>query len=307
MDIIEDLTSFVSRSKKPLIVILGPTASGKTGISLNLAKKIKGEIISTDSRQIYKGLEIGSDIILPEDRQGIPHHMLAIKNPDQTLTLREYQEQATKIINEIHERESTPMLVGGTGLYISSIIEGYNVPHIPPNRKLREKLTKEAEEKGHEHVHNILKELDPGSAKKIHPNNLPYIIRAIEINKSAGHNKQDKKSKPNFDTYMLGIKWPREQLYERVNLRVDLQIKRGLIEEVQALLNKGYDLNLPAMTSLGAKELVPYIKGEMSLEEALEILKRNTRRYAKRQMTWFKRYDNVKWLEPSQVEKITNT
>ncbi len=308
MEILEDLTSFKKSAKRPLIVVLGPTASGKTALSLKIAHHIDAEIISTDSRQVYKEMEIGTDIIQPEQQEGIAHHMLGIRTPDQTLTTGEYKEIALQKIEEIYKRGHIPILVGGTGLYISSIIEGYDIPRIPPNEELRRQLQKELDEKGSAHIHEKLKKMDPKAAEKIHPNNIPYIIRAIEINIESGENKADKKnefSSP-FDLYMIGINWPREELYARVNLRVDLQLKRGLIEEVKTLMEKKYPENLPAMSSLGAKEIIPYINGEMTLEDCIEILKRNTRRYAKRQMTWFRRYDNVTWLNPSELEKIIN-
>lgn len=300
MELIKDLNKFVKQAKKPLIVVMGPTASGKTGISLKIAHEIDGEIISTDSRQIYKEMEIGTDAIPPEQQEGIPHHMLGISTPDKTLTLANYKDRVLKIIDEIYQRGQIPMLVGGTGLYISAIIEGYDVPRVEPNVKLRKKLQEEAKEHGKEYVFKQLEKIDPEEAARIHPNNLRYVIRAIEIAKSNGK-KCDAKKGSHFDTFMVGVEWPREKLYERVNLRVDLQIKRGLTDEVQALLDKGYDQNLPSMSSLGVKEIVPYLKGEMPLEECIEVLKRGTRNYAKRQMTWFRRYDSVHWLSPKDL------
>lgn len=304
MDIIKDLKSFINKAKNPLIVILGATAAGKTAISLKIAKEIKGEIISTDSRQIYKEMSIGTDTIHPEEMQGIPHHMLTFAEPDQTITLSEYKEKALKTIKEILKRGNIPMLVGGTGLYISAIIDNYNIPASPPDIKLREKLQKLAKEKGNKAVHRKLKKIDPKAAESIHPNNLRYVIRAIEINKQTGENKKDTKNNTPYSVYIIGITRPREEIYQRINNRVHKQIKRGLLEEVKSLLDKGYSETLPSMTSLGVKEIIPYIKGKSTLEECLEILKRNTRRYAKRQMTWLKRYDNVHWLNTEQVKKI---
>ncbi len=298
MNLIKDLTSFLKEAKKPLVVIVAPTAVGKTDISLKIAKNINGEIISTDSRQIYKEMDIATDTILPKNQKGIPHHMLAIRKPNETLTLAEYKDMALKKIDEIYKRGHIPILVGGTGLYISAITEGYDVPRVAPDEKLREKLQEEAEKHGPEYIYKKLKKLDPNTATQIHPNNIRYVIRAIEINKSTKFPKQDKKFKPPFDIFILGIERPREKIYERINSRVDQQKNSGLIEEVKALVEKGYNPALPAMTSLGVKEIIPYIKGKMPLPECLEILKRNTRRYAKRQMTWLKRYDNVRWLTP---------
>lgn len=287
------LRLFLKKAKKPLIVILGPTASGKTAISLELAKKFKGEIISTDSRQLYTEMEIGTDAILPEQQEGIPHHLLGIAKPDKTITAAEYTELALTKIKEIYARKHIPILVGGTGLYISSILFSYQIPHVPPNEKLRTKLYKEAEKKGNEYVHEKLVKLDPEAAKKIHPNNLRYVVRALEINLTTGANKINLQKKSPFQPFLISLNWPREKLYERVNLRVDLQLKRGLLGEVKKLLKKGYKENSPAMSSLGVKEIIPYLKGKATLEECVELLKKNTRNYAKRQMTWFRRYDNV--------------
>lgn len=313
MPLLSELKHFIKTSQNPLLVILGPTASGKTALSLKIAEEIENmpngkvcEIISTDSRQIYKGLEIGSDILSKKDRKGIPHHMMAITTPDKELSLAEYKDEATKIINKIKAKKHIPMLVGGTGLYISAIIEGYDVPRVPPDLSLREKLHKEAEKKGNEAVHAKLKKLDPTAATQIHPNNLRYVIRAIEINMKTGHNKPNLKAKtPQYDVFMIGINWPREDLYKRIEQRVELQLKRGLIKEVEALLSKSYALDLPAMTSLGAKELIPYLKGTSTLEECIETLKKNTRNYSKRQMTWFRRYKNIHWITPEELSRMT--
>lgn len=196
------------------------------------------------------------------------------------------------------------MLVGGTGLYISSIIENYELQGCPPDENLRKQLYKEVEEHGAEYIYKKLEKLDPEAAKNIHLNNIRYVVRAIEINLGTGENKHSTKKDSEFDLFLIGINWPREELYKRVGQRVEIQVKRGLVDEVKALVEKGYDENLPAMSSLGAKELIPYIKGEMELEECLEILRQNTRRYAKRQMTWFRRYDSVRWLSPSELEEV---
>lgn len=297
-EITKSLKLFLGKSKNPLVVIFGPTASGKTALSLKIAHDFEGEIISTDSRQLYRGMEIGTDAIPESQREGIPHHLLGIAAPDKTVTMAEYRDLALEKIEEIHGRKRLPILAGGTGLYISAIIESYNVPRIPPDQKLRTKLEREAKIKGSAFLHKKLTRLDPVAAAKIHLNNLRYIIRALEINLSTGQNKIDHKLESPFEVFLIGISRPREKLYERVNLRVDLQLKRGLVDEVKKLLKKGYPEDSPAMSSLGVKEIIPFVKGKMTLAECVEVLKRNTRRYAKRQMTWFRRYANVHWLEP---------
>jgi len=201
------------------------------------------------------------------------------------------------------------MLVGGTGLYISAITEGYDVPRVPADKAFRAKIQEEADEKGTHYIHKRLQKLDPEAAKKIHPNNLRYVIRALEINLKTGENKIDKKSPTTetttqFDTFMIGIDWPREELYERVEQRVEIQLKRGLVKEVENLLANKYDPELPAMSSLGAKELFPFIQGEATLEECTDQLKQNTRNYAKRQMTWFRKYKDIHWITPEELDKM---
>jgi tRNA dimethylallyltransferase len=300
---LESLIEDLLQKPNPLLVILGPTASGKTAFSLHIAKKYHGEILSTDSRQIYKQLAISTEKILPQDQQGVPHHLIDFVEPDQVYTAAQYKEDAAKIISEITARGNLPMLVGGTGLYISSIIHNYEIPKIPPQKELREKLQKEAEEHGIDFLYQKLKAIDPRTAETIHPNNLRYIIRALEMNEVTHQNKVDKKSQSPYSTLIIGIDWPREKLYKRINSRVDSQIARGLLEEIQSVLKKGYAPDLPSMTSIGCKELMPYFSGKMTLDEAKEIIQGNTRKYARRQITWFRREKNIHWIHG---EKIRN-
>lgn len=300
----EDLTSFLKSAKNPLVIILGPTASGKTSLSLKIAKKFGAEILSTDSRQIYQEMSIATDCISEEETQGIPHHMLQFAKPDEIISLAQYKVKALDTIEKIYERKAIPMLVGGTGLYVSAITEGYAVPRIPANPELRAQLESEAKEHGNKFVHDKLAKLDSAAAKKIHPNNLRYVIRAIEINLTTDQPKQDLKETSNFDVFKISVERPRAEIYERINARVDQQVGRGLLQEVQALLDKGYALNIPSMTSLGVKEIIPHLKGEDTLENCLEILKQNTRNYAKRQMTWCRRYDNVQTITPNEIAKL---
>lgn len=279
-------------NSKPLIVIFGPTASGKTSLSVDFAKKFNGEIVSADSRQIYKEMPISTALVTEEEMQGVPHHMIAITAPDKALSMAEYRDMALDCIEDILKRKKIPFLVGGTGLYISSIIDNYIIPRGAPNEKLRAKLEKIAKDKGKEAVHDLLKKLDPEKAKEIHYNNLRFVIRAIEILESKTKQKASI-GKPNFATFIIKLEWPRELLYNRINQRVDLMVEAGVFEEIKSLLKKAYARNLPAMTSVGVKELIPYLEGKSTKEECLELLKKNTRNYAKRQMTWFRRYKNV--------------
>lgn len=299
MNILSKIKNHIKDNPKPLIVILGPTAAGKTAFSLKLAKEINAEIISTDSRQIYREMRISTDALAPEEQGAVPHHLIEICDPDQTLSMAEYRDRALQIIEEIYQRGHVPMLVGGTGLYISAIAEDYQLTRVPPNPKLRAKLEKEDADE----LHQRLKKQDPQAAENIHPNNKRYTIRALEILASGQKKSSEKAEKSPFQTLMIGIQRPREEIYQRIEKRVDEQIERGLIGEVKGLLEK-YDPQLPSMSSLGVKEIIPYIKGEQSLEEASNILKQNTRHYAKRQMTWFRRYNDVLWLTPEEITEI---
>ncbi len=297
-DVYKKIEKFLKESNKkrlpPLLVILGATASGKTDLSIKIAQKYDGEVISSDSRQIYKYMDIGTAKIMSEEMDGVPHYMLDIVEPDQEFTLADFVDKAKEHIKDIHKREKLPILIGGTGLYIRAICENYNIPRVAPNEKLREKLRKEIKKKGGEYIYEKLKKLDPEVAKKIHPNNHRYVIRAIEVAESG--QKMRKKSDPEYHVLKLGIDWPREKLYERINKRAEIQVKNGLIEETRGLLDKGYDLSLSSMSSLGYPEIISYIKGERTLEEALGWLQKNTRNYAKRQITWFRKEPDVIWL-----------
>jgi len=305
-------------AKIPLLVILGPTASGKTALSLKLARALNGEIVSVDSRQIYREIDIGSDKIpLEKDgngmmcHDGIPHHMIDFVSPDQVYTMSDFKRDAEKLIGEIHARGKLPMLVGGTGLYIRAIAQNYEIPDAPPNPELRQKYEKILEEhgveKGREMLHAILQERDPDAAKSIHKNNTHYVIRALEIIDGLEKGgkvakKESRRGESPYDVYMLGIDWPRAKLWERIDKRVDDQVKRGLIEESKVLLEK-YNIDLPSISSLGAKEFAPYFAGDASLEQVLARLKSATRKYAKRQQTWFRKEPDVHWIDGEELEK----
>ncbi|MFW5991755.1 MAG: tRNA (adenosine(37)-N6)-dimethylallyltransferase MiaA [Halanaerobiaceae bacterium] len=300
-------------NKYPLVVIAGPTAAGKTNISLKIARRINGEIISADSMQIYRGMDIGTAKVSRRERALVKHHMIDIINPDHKFSVADFQERVERLIPEIINRGNLPLMVGGTGLYIKAVVEGFLFPEMKKDPDLRKKLQKKAESYGREHVHNMLKEIDPVSADKIHPNDLRRTIRAIEVYRQTGQTmsyfKRVQEEKPDrYYTLMFGLTREREELYERINKRVDLMLEEGLIEEVKELLNKGYDISSTALQGLGYKEIISYIKGEYGLQEAVRILKRDTRHFAKRQISWFKRDSDIIWfnLSRKKQENIIN-
>lgn len=310
MEIFQQLGDFLdevkAEGKKPLVVILGPTASGKTALSLRVATMFNGEIISADSRQIYKYMDIGTDKLLPADRKGIPHHLIDDLEPNQEFTVADFKRMALKKIEEILRRRHVPVLAGGTGLYLNTVLQNYQIPRVPPQHDLRFQLQKFYEQYGAAELYKILQEKDPSSAARIHPNNVRYVIRALEINIAGNTPKVDEKSEPLFEVFSIGITWPREVLYDRIDSRVDELISKGLLNEVKTLLMKGFDEKIPAMSSIGYQELIMYIRGKCSLEEAVEEIKKNTRNYAKRQLTWFRHYSNVHWIAGEDLEIFLN-
>ena len=288
---------------KPLIVIAGPTASGKTGLSIGLAKALYGEIVSADSMQIYKYMNIGTAKPTDKEKDGVPHHLMDFLEPSENFSVADYCQMAHKVIEEIHSRGKIPILVGGTGLYIDSLVNNVDFDQDDENHEIRKELEELAEKEGVEAVHNILKEIDPETAEKYHPNNLRRVIRAIEFYRVTGkrisdHAKEEKTSL--YDTVYFCIDWDREVLYDRINRRVDIMVEDGLVEEVKALLEKGYDKNSTAMQGIGYKEFYGYLEGSKTLEETLDEIKQSSRRYAKRQLTWFRRNKNIHWLTPSE-------
>ncbi|PKL36632.1 tRNA (adenosine(37)-N6)-dimethylallyltransferase MiaA [Candidatus Peregrinibacteria bacterium HGW-Peregrinibacteria-1] len=298
------ITEFIQSDTKKtkVITILGPTASGKTALSIKVAKLFNGEIISTDSRQIYRQMPIATAVVTVEERQEIPHHLIEILEPDQILTLAEYHQLATQKIEEITSRGKIPILTGGTGLYISAILENYQIPLIPPDDSLRATLQQEKSEKGSEHLHKLLQELDPEAAEHIHPNNARYLIRAIEKSKTS-HQKPQKGNSP-YESFNIIIDWPREQLYQRIEDRVEQLFQNGIVEEIQALVSKAISPELPSMSAVGVKEIIPFLEGKSTLEETKNLIKRNTRRYAKRQLTWFRRFQDLNYLTPDQLKEL---
>lgn len=294
--------------KKPLIIIAGPTACGKTDSSIHLAKKINGEIISADSMQVYKYMDIGTAKITKNEMQGIKHYLIDEFLPDEDFSIAKFKDLATKYIDEIYTKGKIPILVGGTGFYINSVIYNNDFTKTEKDNTLRNTLEQEAKEKGNIYLHNKLLKIDELSAQKIHPNNIKKVIRAIEFFQQTGkkiseHNEEEKKKEKAYNVSFFVLNMPREKLYERIDLRVDLMVKNGLLEEVKSLLQKGYKKELVSMQGIGYKEIIAYLEGEISFEEAIYIIKRDTRHFAKRQLTWFKNQaeDSI-WLDTSQFE-----
>lgn len=285
---------------KPL-VLFGPTAVGKTKLAIELAKKLNGEIISADSMQVYRGMNIGTAKPTLEERQGIPHHLIDIRNPDESWTVSDFVEQTNKLTDEIIRRDGVPIVVGGTGLYLWALLEGFSFPITPADKDLRAQLEKEQLST----LYARLSTIDPEAAKKIHPNDKKRIIRALEVYELTGKPiselQKRTKNSPHLSVgnyTLIGIELPREELYARIEERVDSMIEKGLIEEVKGLLAKGYSKELLSFQALGYKEMVEYLDGKWTKEQMIEELKKRSRHFARRQMTWFRRFKNVKWFDP---------
>lgn len=290
-------------SKPKIIVILGSTATGKTDLGLSLAKKYNGEIISADSRQVYKKMDIGTAKTMGEWKKdgkvylvdSIPHHLIDIVNPDADFSLADFKELAIDSINDILKRGKVPIVVGGTGLYIWALVDNLDIPKAQPDDKLR----KELEVKPIAELVGMLVEKDPESAQKIDLKNPRRVIRALEVVMTTGQSFFDQRTKSNplFEALQIGLDVPKEELFKRINERVDKQIATGLVEEVKQLVGGGYGWDLPSMSGIGYRQIGLYLRGEATLAEATEILKQDTRQYAKRQMTWFKRDKRIQWVK----------
>ncbi len=291
-----------------LVVIVGPTAVGKTALSIDLAKRFDGEVVSADSRQIYRYMDIGTAKATPEQRATVPHHLIDVVDPDQKLTLAHYKRLASHAIRDIWERDNLPMLVGGTGLYVRALLEGWTIPEVPPNRTLRRRLEGRAERLGPEALHQCLQQVDPESAESIHPNNVRRVIRALEVYEETGTpiSELQKKEPPDHDMFKIGLTMPRSDLYERIDARVERMIEEGLVQEVQDLLDRGYDFDLPSMSAVGYPEIGRYLRGEVTLDEAVESIKTRTHRIVRQQYNWFKPSDpTIHWVDAQDVPRET--
>jgi tRNA dimethylallyltransferase len=283
----------------PLLVIVGPTAVGKTALSLDVASRFEGEIVSADSRLLYRGLDIGTDKPSAENRRQIPHHLIDICQPDERISLGQYQRLAYSAIDEIHERGRLPVLAGGTGQYVHAVVEGWSIPAVAPQEELRKALLK----LGQVELARWLSALDPHSARKIEHRNVRRVVRALEVTlvKGVPMSTLQKRKKPKLDIKQLGLTGSRTSLYQRVDIRVDAMMRSGLLDEVKSLRDQGYDRHLSSMSGLGYRQLLAFLHGEYTLDEAVERIKFETHRFIRQQSNWFRLDDpNITWFD---VEK----
>ncbi len=283
----------------PLITLIGPTAVGKTALSLRLAQRFDGEILSADSRQIYRGMDIGTAKPTPAERAQIPHHLLDLRNPDEPLSLAQFQSLAYATIDAVHARGRVPLLVGGTALYQRAIVEGLRIPEVPPDAALRARMEALLASEGREALFGWLQRIDPATAAQIDPLNPRRVMRAIEIYESTGQSKVELEGSepPPYRILQIGLQREREALYQRIDERVDAMIEAGLVAETQRLLDAGYAANLPAMTSLGYREISAFLRGELAWDDAVARIKTETHRFVRHQSTWFRRMKNVHWFQ----------
>ena len=282
-----------------IIAIAGPTATGKSALAIQLSLALGGEIVSADSRQVYRYMDIGTAKPSLEDRAAIPHHLIDIIYPDENFTLATYQELAFQAIADIQRRGKLALLVGGSGLYVRAVTGGLSIPKVAPDPELRRRLEKRAEQEGYQVLYSELQKTDPIAAEKIDPRNVRRVIRALEVCLTAGVPfSQLKKSSPKVSTVTIGLTTAREDLYKRIDSRVDDMIERGLVDEVKWLIDRGYSPDLPAMSGLGYKQIVSYLKGETSLEETVQHIKFETHRFARHQYAWFRPKDeHIHWFD----------
>ena len=286
----------------PLIILTGPTAVGKTDISIRLAKAVNGEIISADSMQVYKYMDIGTAKITPSEMQGVKHHLIDILQPSDEFNVVKFKNMALEAMKEIYDNGHIPIITGGTGFYIQAVLYDIDFKDNDDDMSYRDELAALADEKGNEYLHDMLAELDPDAAEKIHPNNRKRVIRALEFYHKTGmkiseHNEEEaaRPSPYNFAYFVLNQN--RAVLYDKIDRRIDMMLENGLVGEVRQLMDMGYTRDMVSMQGLGYKEIIDYINGETSLDEAIYILKRDTRHFAKRQLTWFKREKDVIWAD----------
>ncbi len=293
--------------KKPMIILTGPTAVGKTDLSIQLAKAMNGEIISADSMQVYRHMDIGSAKVTPEEMDGVCHHLIDVLEPEEEFNVVVFQKLAKEALTGIYERGHIPIIVGGTGFYIQALLYDIDFTENDGDTAIRRELEKLAQTQGAGCLHQMLQEIDPESAVAIHQNNVKRVIRAIEFYRQTGkkislHNEQEREKQSPYQFLYYVLDTDRKTLYERIDRRVDLMMEHGLVDEVKHLADMGCTRDMVSMQGLGYKEILDYLSGEIPLEEAVYILKRDTRHFAKRQITWFKRERDVRWLELEQFQ-----
>lgn len=287
--------------RENLCIITGPTGIGKTSLSIQLAKNLNGEIISSDSMQIYKGMDIGTAKISTSEMDNVPHHLIDIVYPDEDFTVSDFKSEAKSLIAEINNYGKLPIMVGGTGLYINSIVYNLDFARVAFNPTIRKKYEEVMKIKGSDYLHKLLKDIDPISSQKISINDKKRIIRALEVYDLTGktmsqYNKGFRKKNEDYNLIIICLNMDRVKLYDRINKRVDIMIENGLLEEVRLLLSMGYDSNSIALQGIGYKEIIKYLNKELTLEESIDLIKQKSRNYAKRQLTWFRRDDRIKWI-----------
>lgn len=293
--------------KIPLIILTGPTAVGKTDLSIKLSKSLNAEIISADSMQIYKYMDIGSAKVTKEEMDGVVHYMIDEVTPDVPFSVSEFQVRSEKYIEEINKKGKNVLITGGTGLYLNSLIYNMDFAKSNANNEIREKLEQELSENGIDYMHEKLRNLDEEAANRIHKNNTKRVIRAIEVCMSGqkmNDFSKDLRYNEKYKPIIIVLNRDREVLYQRINKRVDIMLENGLLDEVKKLLEMGYTKDMISMQGIGYKEMIKYLDGEYTYDEAVEIIKRDSRRYAKRQLTWFKRYQDAKWFDLDKYQDV---
>ncbi len=293
--------------KKPMIILTGPTAAGKTSLSIGLAKALGGAVISADSMQVYKKMDIGTAKIMPEEMCGVDHYLVDELDPREDFHVARFQEMAKEALEKIYAKGQIPIIVGGTGFYIQALLYDIAFENTEKDDTYRKELEEIAKTKGNHFLHEMLKEVDPEGAAAIHENNVKRVIRALEYYKETGekisvHNEREKQKESAYNSAYFVLTHERPVLYDRINRRVDIMVEQGLVEEVKKLREEGYDRSYVSMQGLGYKEILSYLDGEISLDEAIYLIKRDTRRFAKRQITWFGREKDVIWVEKQQFE-----
>jgi len=288
-----------------VIAIVGPTAVGKSELALHLAQCFPVEIIGADSRQVYRYMDIGTNKPTSAERASVPHHVIDVIEPDEDFSLAMYHQLAIEALKAIQQKGKLPLLVGGSGLYVWSLVEGWKIPQAPPDQQRRRQLEARAEQEGSQSLYQELQDIDPVAAAKIHPSNTRRIIRALEIYHTTGQppSQLQRKEAPGFPILLIGLTRERSELYKRIDWRVDKMIQMGLVEEVEQLLKKGYSFSLPSMSGIGYKQIGQFLRGEMTLPQAIDKIKYETHRLARHQYAWFRLSDNrIHWFDTSETE-----